>query len=69
MDRPDIIRPPDGILEGRFQLVGRTQSIEEADRLAEQYVMQGFISKIVKKSQGGIALYEVWIAKKPDIIS
>jgi hypothetical protein len=66
---PDIDFTLDGIPEGPFKLVARTQSIEEADRIAEQYVMQGFQTKIVKKSQGGLPLYEVWVMKKPDIIS
>jgi hypothetical protein len=50
-----------------FRMVGRTTNLEEANRLAEQYELQGFNTKIVKKKQGEISLYEVWISKKPDI--
>jgi hypothetical protein len=68
MERPDIISDSDP--QGkRFRMVARTQSMEEANRIAEQYAMQGFEAKIVKKAQGNLALYEVWIARSPDILS
>jgi hypothetical protein len=67
MERPDLkenlIRPVSG-----ERLVARTQSIEEANRAAEQYEMQGYSSRIAKKSQGGLSVYEVWVSKKPDAI-
>lgn len=67
MERPDIgkdiIRPVTG-----ERLVARTQSIEEANRIAEQYETQGYVSRIAKKSQGGLSVYEVWISKRPDAI-
>lgn len=63
MDRPGI--GP----ESESRCVGRTQSIEEAERLAQQYQMQGFEAKIVRKAQAGIVLYEVWVSKSPDIFS
>jgi hypothetical protein len=52
-----------------LRLVARTQSIEEASAIAERYELQGYETKIVKMSQVGIQLYEVWAGKKPDIIS
>lgn len=61
MDKP-LIEP-----ETQMRMVGRTTSLEEANRLAEQYGMQGFKTQIIKKKQGEIALYEVWVSKKPDI--
>ena len=74
MERPDISKPlpgerPVGGPGRQFRLVARTQSIEEANRIAEQYEMKGFETQIVKRMQGTIAIYEVWIAKKPDIFS
>ena len=52
-----------------YRLVARTQSIEEADRIAGQYEREGFETKIVKREQGTIAVFEVWVTKKPDIFS
>jgi len=52
-----------------LRLVARTQSIEEASVIAERYELQGYETKIVKRSQIGIQLYEVWAGKRPDIIS
>ncbi|MEW6722447.1 MAG: hypothetical protein AB1324_04240 [Candidatus Micrarchaeota archaeon] len=67
MERPDIGTP---IGPGKsFRLVARTQDIAEADRVAEQYRLQGFETKIVKKAQGALAVFEVWAAKEPDIIT
>jgi hypothetical protein len=48
--------------------VGRTTSIEEAEELARRYELQGFETWIIRKSQGGIALYEVWASKEPHIL-
>ena len=54
--------------EERFmQLVARTNNIEEAERVADTYRARGFETKIVRKEQGGIVLYEVWAGKKPEI--
>ena len=50
-------------------MVGRTTNLEEANQLSEQYELQGFTTKIIKKKQGAISLYEVWVGKKPDIYS
>jgi hypothetical protein len=63
MDRPGI--GP----ESESRCVGRTQSIEEAERVAQRYEMQGFEARIVRKSRAGIPLYEVWVSKAPDILS
>ncbi|MDD5340548.1 MAG: hypothetical protein PHV13_04855 [Candidatus ainarchaeum sp.] len=46
-----------------MRLVATVQSIEEAERLAEQYEMQGFETRIIKKKQGNLSVYEVWIGK------
>ncbi len=74
MERPDITKPligekPIGGPGSQYRLVARTQSIEEANRIAEQYEMKGFKTQIVKKRQGTITIYEVWIAKEPEIFS
>lgn len=54
--------------EERFmQLVARTNSIEEAEKVADTYRARGFETKIVRKEQAGIVLYEVWAGKKPEI--
>ncbi len=65
-DVPDFLAPD---FQKNSRMVARTPSIEEANRIAEQYSMQGYEAKIVKRGQAGLALYEVWISKKPDIIS
>ncbi len=49
--------------------VARTPDIAEADRLAEAYQLQGFDVEVVKRVQGGVSIYEVWISKEPDIKS
>ena len=67
MERPDI-KPAIGPAK-QFRLAARTQSIEEANRLAEQYEMQGFEARIEKRTQGGMSVYEVWIAKEPEVFS
>lgn len=67
MERPNI---RDDIGHGKgFFLVARTQSSEEAERIAEQYRMQGFETRIVKKTQGALSLFEVWASKEPEIFS
>jgi hypothetical protein len=63
MDKP-IIGPGK-----ESRCVGRTPSIEEAERLSQQYELQGFEAWIIKKSQGGISIYEVWVSKEPDILA
>ncbi len=50
-------------------MVARTQDIAEANRIADQYAMQGFEARMVKKAQGNLAIYEVWVAKAPEILS
>lgn len=52
--------------KGNSRMVGQTTSLEDANRLAEQYEMQGFSVHIVKRKQGEISLYEVWASKTPD---
>jgi len=52
-----------------FRLVGRAQSIEEAERLAQQYEAQGFMTQIIRKSMGEVTIYEVWAGKEPDVFS
>jgi hypothetical protein len=62
MERPDIGKPAFG--PGmQMRLVARTQSIEEANRIAEQYESEGYETKVIKKKQGALALYEVWASK------
>jgi len=63
MERP-VIGPQKGAI-----CVGRTQSIEEANRIAEQYGLQGFETWITRKSQGGMTLFEVWASKEPQILT
>ena len=68
MDIPDLRNPVDD--PGRdYRIVARTQSIEEAERIAEQYNLQGFETRIMKKTQGTVYIYEVWASKPPDIFS
>lgn len=52
-----------------MRLVASTQSIEEAERIAQQYELRGYRTAIVKRSQAGIALYEVWAGKEADILT
>lgn len=66
MERPDIGKP--ALEPGKqMRLIATTQSIEEANRLAEQYEMQGFDTKIVKRKQGSLSLYDVWIGKTESV--
>ena len=67
MDRPGIDKPIIGS-EKEFRCVGRTQNLDEADRIAEQYRMQGYETQIIKKMQAGLAIYEIWIGKEPEIL-
>jgi len=46
-----------------YRMVARTASIEEANQVCEQYQMRGFKTKIIKKKQGNLSLYEVWATK------
>jgi len=52
-----------------MRIVSRTQSIEEANLIADSYEKQGFDTQIIKKQQGHLAIYEVYAGKKPDIIT
>jgi hypothetical protein len=65
MERPDIGKPFIGPEKPgkQLRLIATTRSLEEANRLAEQYELQGFDTRIVKKTQGGLSVYEVWIGK------
>lgn len=51
-----------------MRIVARTQSIEEANKIAEAYQLEGFDTQIIKKQQGNMVLYEVYAGKKPDIL-
>ncbi|MBU0533141.1 hypothetical protein KKB44_06630 [Candidatus Micrarchaeota archaeon] len=68
MERPDLGKPFVGPGK-QAKLVARTQSIEEANKVAEQYQLQGYETFISKKMQGVIAIYEVWASKEADILS
>lgn len=66
MERPDIGRPFVG--PGKHaRMVARTQSLDEASRIAEHYQLQGFETQIVKKKQGSVVLYEIYASKEPEI--
>lgn len=49
--------------------VGRTQSIEEAEMLARKFEAEGFNAEIIRKSQAGMTLYEVWVSRQSDVFS
>ena len=68
MERPDIRKPFVGSAK-QGRMVARTQSIEEANTIAEQYQLKGYETFITKITQGGISLYEVWAIKEPDILT
>lgn len=53
----------------RGKMVARTADIAEAERIAETYRMQGFEVSILRKAQAGLAIYEVWVSKEPEIKS
>jgi len=61
MDKP-LIGP-----ESTMRCVARTTNLEEANRIAEGYDEEGYETQIMKKKQGGMVLYEVWIGRKPEI--
>jgi hypothetical protein len=62
MERPDIGKPAFKP-EMQMRLVARTQSIEEANRIAEQCESEGCETQVIKKRQGILAIYEVWASK------
>ncbi|MBU0591515.1 hypothetical protein KKF81_03955 [Candidatus Micrarchaeota archaeon] len=64
LDRKEVMKPFENM-----KLIARTQTIQEAETISKQYEMQGFQTRIIKKEQGNIAIYEVWIGKKPDVFS
>ena len=41
----------------------------EAERIAESYRLQGFDAVVIRKARAGMALYEVWVSKEPEIRS
>lgn len=49
---------------GVGKCVGHTTNIEEAQKIKEQYELQGFEVKIFEKKEAGLILYELWIFKK-----
>lgn len=53
----------------QMRMVGQTTSLDEANRIAGRYELQGFRTHIEKKTQGGLTLYQVWATKKPEIKS
>ena len=53
--------------ETAMRMVGRTNNLEEANRLAERFEAEGYETEIVKKRQAGITYYEVWAGKKPEV--
>ncbi len=63
MDRP-ILGPGT-----QMRMVGRTNSIEEANLIAERYEAEGYETQIVKKKQASLTIYEVWAGKKPDVFT
>ena len=50
-----------------MRMVGRASSIEEANSIAQRYEAEGYETEIMKKSQAGLTVYEVWAGKKPDV--
>ena len=53
--------------ETPMRCVGRTTNLEEANLIAERYEAEGYETEIIKKKQGSMSLYEVWIGKKADV--
>ena len=47
-----------------MRCVARTQSLEEANHVAESFEMQGYAVQIIEKKQVSLKLYEVWIGKE-----
>ncbi len=47
-----------------MRLIAVTQSIEEAKRIEQNFKLQGYLTKIVEKRKGFLAIYEVWITKE-----
>jgi hypothetical protein len=54
---------------GNMRLVGRTPDIAEAERIAEEWRLQGFEARIIRRSEAGMSLFEVWIGREPEIKS
>ncbi len=48
-----------------LRCVARTMSIEEANRISEQYEADGYKTEIIKRKRGEITIYEVWITGEP----
>jgi hypothetical protein len=48
------------------RMAARTFSIEEANRISENYESQGFQTRIVEHKQGQMKIYEVWIFMEKD---
>ena len=66
MDRPEM---PEGVTTPtKYKCMGRTQNMLEAQRIAQQYRRQGYTVKVHRKMQGGITLYEVWVAKELEVL-
>lgn len=41
-------------------------NIEEAQRLSEQYKLEGYETKIFEKKEAGIIMFELWIFKRKE---
>lgn len=67
MERPDIGKPFAGPGK-RWQLVATTQDPTAANQAAERYEEQGYETRIRKKKQGSLSVFEVWVAKEPEIL-
>lgn len=68
MERPDIGKP---VVEpgGTWRLIATCQSIAEAEAISEQYDLMGYQTKIIKKMQGRLSLFEVWASKTTNILT
>ncbi|MBI2079840.1 hypothetical protein HYT84_03675 [Candidatus Micrarchaeota archaeon] len=46
--------------------VRTTLSLQEANSIAERYEAEGYETKIMKKKQGALTAYEIWIFKEKE---
>lgn len=67
MERPDM--PPQVQEGGRRILLGRSQDLQEAQRLALERRMQGYRTWIESKGMGSVMLYEVWGVRDPIVLT
>lgn len=64
-----LFRPKVWKIDMVARCVGRTTNLIDAERIAESYELKGFEVEVVKKNQGNISFYEVWVGKEPQIKS